>query len=187
MKNFWILSLVLIGLQGCANSPSHTETTTAETGKAAVTEHRVNELYEAHHKGRIYVFYNKKLYDEFKQMGHTPYQQMRIGAGPKGETIVFGLVDKDKKKISGLPSTDLFDGKQKASPNFYGEVHAEDRTYVFDSYQEMVSFRQTGEAAYRYTDFGGGANGETVVYVLRAEVKKKKPAALIEKFKAHNG
>ena len=61
-----------------------------------------NYLLEDHHEGRIYVFYDKKTYQSFKQVGETAYRLTRIGAGPKGETVVFGLTKQDKKKRSGI-------------------------------------------------------------------------------------
>lgn len=58
----------------------------------------INEVYEVHEDGRIYAFYDKALYKEFMSVGETAYRLTRIGAGPNGETMVFGLTKSDKKK-----------------------------------------------------------------------------------------
>ncbi|ARU54523.1 hypothetical protein OLMES_0419 [Oleiphilus messinensis] len=145
-----------------------------------------NDLYEVHHEGRIFVFDDFGLYQDFLKLGETPYTLTRIGAGPKGETIKFGLTSADKKKQSGIASVDLVDGKLAPAEAFYGEMRMEGRIYVFDNLEDMQTVRKTGEAPLRYTQIGTGPKGETVVYVLNSSNKKKKPVALIEQFNKHN-
>lgn len=176
-----------LAMVGCAKDTMKQEAAPmAKKAAAEATMPMINELYEAHHDGRIYVFYDRALYEGFKKTGHTAYMLARIGGGPKGETIKFALTGKDKKKREGIPSVDLFDGKIQASEVFYGETYAEGRIYVFASYEEMVNFRKIGEAPLRYTEIGAGPKGETVVYALNKSNKKKKPVAMIEAFKKMN-
>ena len=179
--------LLTLTLAGCAKNEM--KEMDAEP-KAAMAEQAVSQelaaLYEAHHDGRIYVFYDQGLYKDFIKTGHTAYMFARIGGGPNGETLKFALTSDDKKKLSGIPSVELIDGVRKAADNFYGETYAEGRIYVFGSYEEMANFRKIGEAPLRYTDIGAGPNGETVVYALNSSNKKKKPAAMIEAFKKMN-
>ena len=182
-----LLAAFSVVLVACAKDTMKPETaSTAEKPMAEAQEAMISELYEAHHDGRIYVFYDRGLYEGFKKTGHTAYMMARIGGGPKGETVKFALTGKDKKKREGIPSVDLFDGKLKASDSFYGEVYAEGRIYVFGSYAEMENFRKIGEAPLRYTEIGAGPKGETVVYVLNGSNKKKKPVEMIEAFKKMN-
>jgi hypothetical protein len=158
--------------------------------KAQVTETVKQELkntvlFEAHHDGRLYIFDNFAVYQDFLALGETAYRKVRIGEGPKGETIVFGLTNEDKKKTSGIASIDMYDGKLKGASEFYGEMYTEEgRIYVFSSLEEMTQARLVGEVPLRYTDIGSGPKGETVVYALNSDNKKKKPVALIAKFKA---
>ena len=42
------------------------------------------EVYEVHHDGRIHIFYDRKLYEGFLDVGETPFRLTRIGAGPDG-------------------------------------------------------------------------------------------------------
>jgi hypothetical protein len=144
------------------------------------------EVYEVHHDGRINVFYDRDLYLDFVKMGETPYRLTRIGAGPNGETIVFGLTKQDKKMKSEIPVISLFDGKMKAPEDFYGEMRANDRIYVFSNWEDMGPVRQFGNPNYFYTQIGAGPNGETVVYVLNKHTKKHRPDALVEKFQSMN-
>ena len=121
-----LLAAFSVVLVACAKDTMKPETaSTAEKPMAEAQEAMISELYEAHHNGRIYVFYDRGLYEGFKKTGHTAYMMARIGGGPKGETIKFALTGKDNKKREGIPSVDLFDGKLKASDSFYGEVYAE--------------------------------------------------------------
>ena len=183
---FVLTASVFTALIGCAsNEPKQTDVQTEIKAEVAV-EVNNDELYEVHHDGRIYIFDDYELYQGFNKLGHTPYILARIGAGPKGETIKFGLTSKDKKKQSGIASVDMYDGTLAPAENFYGEMRAEGRIYVFSTLNDMNDVRKIGEASYRFTDIGAGPKGETVVYVLNKSNKKKKPVALMEAFKQHN-
>lgn len=145
------------------------------------------EIYEVHKDGRIHVFYDRALYTEFLQLGETSYRLTRIGEGPNGETIVFGLTKKDKKKGADTPAVKLYNNKAKADANFYGETRRHGRIYVFSKFEDMEPVRMFGHPTFFYTEIGSGPKGETVVYVLNKANKKKKPVALISDFKKKNG
>ncbi len=194
MKNVVLVGLCALGLAACSEANVKTDAspkaaTTPATSSQVVkvakeaTEISASELYEVHHDGRIHVFYDFDLYQDFLAMGETPYRVTRIGAGPKGETMVFGLLGKDKKKSSGIPGIELIDGTIKPEGAFYGELVRDGRIYVVDDYDEFMAVHSTGEAAYRFTQIGSGPNGETVVYVLTKEKKKQRPDAMMVKFK----
>lgn len=183
---FILTATVFTTLIGCAsNEPKQADVATEAKTEVAV-EANNDELYEVHHDGRIYIFDDYKLYQNFNKLGHTPYILARIGAGPKGETIKFGLTSQDKKKQSGIASVDMYDGTLAPAENFYGEMRSEGRIYVFSTLKDMNDVRKIGEASYRFTDIGAGPEGETVVYVLNKSNKKKKPVALMEAFKQRN-
>ncbi len=55
-----------------------------------------DDLYEVEHEGRYYVFDDLWVYRDFLELGETPYRNTRIGAGPNGQTLVFGLRKRDK-------------------------------------------------------------------------------------------
>ncbi|MFP3874350.1 MAG: hypothetical protein ACLFQT_07515 [Thiohalophilus sp.] len=169
--NRLLLVLAVLPLAACAAN-----NTTAEKGDV---------LLEAHEDGRIHIFYDRETFAEYMQNGETSFRLTRIGAGPNGETVVFGLTDEDKKKRSGLPAVEIYDGKRQAQ-NFYGEMYRHGRIYVFDNYQDMKNVRDTGHASYFYTEIASGPKGETVLYVLNSSNKNDKPVGLIEKFKAFN-
>lgn len=143
----------------------------------------VNEIYEVHDEGRIYVFYNRKVFESFRKVGETTYRLTRIGAGPKGETIVFGLTKKDKKMKKPIPAILLYDGKAKAGDPFYAEMHVHGRIYVFDRFEDMETVRAFGHPNYQYSEIGAGPNGETIVFVLNKKNKKKRPDRLISIYK----
>jgi len=171
-----IISLSLVfGLTACNQVKE--ETTIAET---------VSEIYEVHEEGRIYAFYDRALYKEFLSVGETAYRLTRIGTGPNGETMVFGLTKKDKKKGSNTPAVKLYENKVKTAENFYAETIRHGRIYVFDNFSDMKTVRQFGHPNFFYTEIGSGPKGETVVYVLNKKTKKKKPTSLIESFKKAN-
>lgn len=145
-----------------------------------------DDLYEVMHDGRRYVFDDLVVYRKFLQFGETPYRLTRIGAGPKGETLVFGLKGSDKKKTSGIGSVGLYDGTLPPDDYFYGEIIEDGRIYVFDNLKQMEDMRTLGEPPYRFTEIGIGPGGRTVVFVLRPDNKKKKPTALKRRFVARH-
>jgi hypothetical protein len=95
------------------------------TSNTAIAEphYNVDDYYQVYKEGRIYIFDDFETYASFNQVGETAYRLTRIGAGPKGETLVFGLSKKDKKMCSGLGSVDLYEGTTEGiTDGFYGEV-----------------------------------------------------------------
>ncbi|EAQ66001.1 hypothetical protein MED121_02280 [Marinomonas sp. MED121] len=159
------------------------QTVAAHTQTEAVENN--NDLYQVDHEGRIYFFDDFATYQSYLQVGETSYRKVRIGEGPRGETIVFGLTNEDKKKTQGIASIDMYDGKLDGASDFYGETRTEEgRIYVFSSLEEMNTARVVGEVPLRFTEIGSGPNGETVVYALNSQNKKVKPVELIEAFKA---
>lgn len=143
------------------------------------------EIYEVHHDGRIHVFYDKKVFKEFMSVGETAFRLTRIGAGPHGETMVFGLTAKDKKLKHPVAAIDLYDGKIKAD-YFYAEMHKHGRIYVFNSFEDMKTVRDFGHPNFMFTQIGAGPKGETLVFVLNKRNKKEEPVSLIADFNRRN-
>jgi len=147
--------------------------------------YNVNDYYVVYQDERIYAFDDFKVYQEFLDLGETTFRFTRIGAGPKGETVVFGLRKADKKNPMESGVLNLYDGKAEGIVvGFYGEVVGDGRVYVFSEWADLQSFIAVGEATFRYTDIGAGAKGETLVYVLNKSNKKKKPVELMAAYKA---
>jgi len=149
----------------------------------AAPHYNVNDYYQVYKDGRIYIFDDFATYDSFNQVGETAYRLTRIGAGPNGETLVFGLQSKDKKMSSGFGSVDLYEGTAEGiTEGFYGEVIKDGRIYVFSEWPDLKDFLAVGEATFRFTQIGAGPNGETVIYVLNKNNKKQQPTALMAEF-----
>lgn len=180
----------LLAMAGCQSIGQATDSVVekVEQVKSKVSSSvNNNDLYEVNHEGRYYVFDDFATYQSFIKVGETSYRKVFIGGGPKGETLVFGLTSKDKKKLKGIAGVEMYNGNLPASDSFYGEMRRDDgRLYVFDRYEDMVNLRTVGEAPYRFTQIGNGPQGQTVVFVLNKTNKKKHPEALINKFKEMN-
>ncbi|HHS99599.1 MAG TPA: hypothetical protein ENK73_01965 [Thiomicrospira sp.] len=174
-----------IALTGCATAESKTaESKMANSEPAQVTETVSSiTIFEDDNEGRINQFYDQKTFKAYKAVGETSFRLTRIGAGPNGETVVFGLPKADKKKGANTPAAMLWDGKLEAT-SFYGEMYKHGRIYVFDNKADMDHVRHLGHPTYMYTQIGAGPKGETVVYVLNKSNKKKKPVELMDKFKS---
>lgn len=179
-----LAAMSMVAVAGCAVPHSY-EGTDAQPQAAVPAQAAIDtsDYYEAHHEGRIYVFDDLDIYQEFLDYGHTAYRLVRISEGPNGETIVFGLTGEDKAKRSGIASVAMYDGEATPDDSFYGEMLYDGRFYVFDRWADLQQFKSTWDAPYRFTDIGAGPGGRTIVYVLNGDNKTEKPEALIAEFK----
>ncbi|MDG6773685.1 hypothetical protein QCB45_05025 [Thiomicrorhabdus sp. ZW0627] len=190
MKKLLVAVLASSVMAGCSmnqEKPEAKEEVKKVEAKAAEQALNNDDLYIVYHEGRMNVFYDADLYKGFLAVGETPFRKTFIGAGPKGETVVHGLTKADKKKLSGIPSIEMLEGRMPPADPFYGEIVSEGRINVFDNWDLFKAFMAHGEVPFRLTVIGGGPKGETVVYALTKAEKKKRPEALISKFKAFHG
>jgi hypothetical protein len=136
-----------------------------------------DDYYELHRDGRIYVIADAGDLKEFLGNGELPLRVTRIGGGPKGETVVFGIARPESKKKDGFGAVEMYDGKRKgAAKDFYAEVCRDGSCYVFGSWADLEVFRQSGSAE-GLSDAGlSGPGGEKVMVAQPAET-------LIERFK----
>lgn len=175
-----IVSILFIAVSLSACNQTKTDSASTESAEKNM------EIYEVHEDGRIHVFYDRALYTEFLSLGETAYRLTKIGEGPNGETLVFGLTKKDKKKGAETSTVKLYSNKTKVDGAFYGETRRHGRVYVFSKFEDMKPVRMFGHPTFFYTEIGSGPKGETVVYVLNKANKKNKPLALINEFKNKN-
>lgn len=206
MLRFMILMAVLAIVSGCAwltdyqyqppaekqaapaAKPEPAAAVAAEPAKTSSNSLNNEDVYLAEHEGRLYVFDDEAVYQSFMQHGETAYRLVRVGEGPGGSTLVFGLRDEDKAKREGIAAVDMYDGRLAgAAEGFYAEVLHDGRFYVFSEWQDLVDFQRTRIADLRYTEIGAGPGGRTVVYVLNESNKKHKPVDLIARFKRIHG
>lgn len=181
-----LLAASALVLGGCAG----TAPTTSAAPPAAAAQPAtgvVNTLFAAMPEdGRLYYFTDHKLYLTFLGTDEVALRQTRIGAGPEGKTVVFGLTNDDVKAKQPSLAEKLFDGAVKANEkDFYGEVFKDGRYYVFGSHHDMHEFIKSGEVPYSVTDIGAGPKGETLVWVLNKNtIKGGRPASHVARFKA---
>lgn len=180
---------IMGAISACSSTgDKHSSMEKAAESKAATMQTTAPmEIYEVYHDGRINVFYERKLYKEFLELGETSFRLTHIGAGPNGETVVYGLTKQDKKKPGAVEALKVYEGKSAAPSNFYAELRNHNRIYVFNNIEDMKPVRQFGHPNFFYMEVGAGPKGETVVFVLNKHNKKKRPDALIAQFKSMNG
>ncbi len=185
---FAAVALLGLGTSGCATEQGATRgEAKTEVAKAAAVETKAalpQHYFELHKDGRIWVFGDAGLYKSAVDGKEVPLAVTRIGAGPKRETVVFGLTKEESKKVSGLAQIAMFEGKlEGAAEGFYGEIVKDGRHYVFDGWKEMKDFRHSGEAPYVFTYIATGPNRATTVYVRNKAQSKQVPDDLIARFR----
>lgn len=138
-----------------------------------------------HENGRIYPIADTKNYLEFLENGELIYTRTRIGAGPEGETIVFGIEKKEADDLGKPARAEVFfDGKYEPTGPFYAEVIRDGRFYVFGSWADFKDYLAHKELTYTFAEIGTGPRGETVIYALNKDtVKAGRPVQLVEQFK----
>lgn len=180
-----IVAMGLVGaMGGCAMQGANTA---AATPAAAAEKKAVAEQYmflTFHENGRLYVLGDPKLQQVFMQTDEVALTRTRIGEGPDGRTLIFGM-NKDDAKTGGPTAAEMmYDGKQEPAGPFYGEVFKDGRYYVFVEWKDMADYLKHGEVPLTYTEIGAGPKSETVIYALNKETAKQgRPVAAIERFR----
>ncbi len=135
--------------------------------------------------GRVHAFGDTKNYFDFLAHGEVALTRTKVGAGPGGKTLVFGITGDDVKANRPSRGEQILDGSVPASAGFYGEAVKGGRYYLFGDLKDMTNFTAYGEVPYSYTDIGAGPKGETIVYVMNKDsYAKGKPQDRADRFKA---
>ncbi|MDP3419845.1 MAG: hypothetical protein Q8R61_03000 [Thiobacillus sp.] len=138
-----------------------------------------------HENGRIYPIADAKNYLAFLDVNELIYTRTRVGEGPAGETLVFGIEKKEADDLNKPAKAELlYDGKMDVSGPFYGEVVKDGRFHVFGTWQDFKDYLVNKEITYTFTEVGTGPKGETVIYAMNKKTSADgRPVALIESFK----
>jgi hypothetical protein len=135
--------------------------------------------------GRLYLFGDPKNYLAYCEHNEVPLTRTRIGAGPQGQTVVFGITNDDVKANRPSMAEMIFDKKVSLKDPFYGEVVKDGRYHVFGSAKDFQDFLEHNEITYTFASIGEGPKGASVIYALNKDtVTQGRPTALIEQFKA---
>ena len=180
MKASIMIAAAALALAGCAGAPEKQSAAPA----AAATAGQAKEYYVVlPEDGRMYAFGRAKDYLDFLAHGEVTLTRTRIGVGPNGKTVVFGITKDDVKRNTPSLGELVFDGKLEGAADFHGEVFKDGRYYVFGVLKDMKSFVAFGEVPYSFTDIGAGPKGATVIWVMNKDsIKKGRPTATIERF-----
>lgn len=181
-------------LGGCATSQPSTDSkaaapaakveSTPVAAKAEAPAQKQTYFMVYHENGRIYAMTDPTIYINFMNTDEVPLTRTRIGAGPDGETVIFGITKDDGKHLDKpTAAEDIFDGRTKDVGAFYGEVLRNGRFHVFGEWKDFQDYLAHKEITFTYTEIGTGPKGETVIYALNSATKKQgRPVALVEQF-----
>lgn len=167
------LSVALAALAGgCVavpENPAGAPTVAPTTTTAAVPVGKSNRYFELHGERRIHVFTDPALYAAFKESGELAYVRTRIGEGPGGKTLVFGISAEEARQPLSEPSLPERAWADPAAvllaQGFFGLIERNGRDHVSDDLSSFLLFRSSGEAAYSQTRIGAGKGGRSIVFV----------------------
>ena len=135
--------------------------------------------------GRVHAFGDTKNYFDFLSHGEVQLTRTRIGAGPGGKTLVYGITGDDVKNNQPRRGEQLLEGSVPVGAPFYGEAFKNGRFYLFGDLKDMKDFTAFGEVPYSYTEIGAGPKGETLVFVMNKDsYAKGKPMERKQRFQA---
>lgn len=197
--SYGLASVLALGvLSGCAtqsNTAKAPESKPAAATKAAaaapaaaaqpVAAPTQHYFLVFHENGRIYPIADAKNYLAFLDVNELIYTRTRVGEGPAGETLVFGIEKKEADDLNKPAKAELlYDGKMDVAGPFYGEVVKDGRFHVFGTWQDFKDYLVNKEITYTFTEVGTGPKGETVIYAMNKKTSADgRPVALIESFK----
>jgi len=92
--------LALGTLGGCATNQASTDSKAAApaaktAAKAEAPAQKQTYFMVFHENGRIYAMTEPKIYLGLMEHDEVPLTRARVGGGPDGETVVFGITSKD--------------------------------------------------------------------------------------------
>lgn len=181
-------TLAMSVFSGCATSQSESaaKAEAKPVATAPVTAPTQYYFLVFHENGRVYPIADVKNYLAFMEVDELIYTRTRVGAGPDGETIVFGIEKKEADDLNKPAKAELFyDGKMEVAGPFYGEVVKDGRFHVFGTWKDFKDYLTNKEITYTFTEVGSGPKGETVIYALNKDTSKDgRPVKLIEAFNA---
>lgn len=187
-----LTSVLALGvMSGCATqsntakAPESKPAAPAAPAAQPATASTQNYFLVFHENGRIYPIADAQNYLAFLDVGELIYTRTRVGTGPAGETVVFGIQKKEADDLNKPSLAEQFyDGKKEVTGPFYGEVMRDGRFYVFGEWQDFKDYLEHKEVTFTFTEIGTGPKGETVIYALNKKtVKEGRPVALIEAFR----
>lgn len=188
------LSLLVALVAGCATSPAPAPKPAAAAPAApaaaaapavAVATGPVELFMALPESGRVHAFGDTKNYFDFLMHGENVLTRTKIGEGPGGKTLVFGITSDDVKANKPSRGEQILSGAIPAGDAFYGEIFRGGRYFLFGSLKDMTGFAAFGEVPYSYTDIGAGPKGETIVMVMNKDsYAKGKPMERMARFKA---
>ncbi|MBN8761964.1 MAG: hypothetical protein BGP20_14820 [Thiobacillus sp. 63-78] len=183
--------LALGTLGGCATNQASTDSKAAApaaktAAKAEAPAQKQTYFMVFHENGRIYAMTEPKIYLGLMEHDEVPLTRARVGGGPDGETVVFGITSKDGDHLDKpTAAEDIYDGRIKDVGAFYGEVVRNGRYHVFGEWKDFQDYLAHKEITFTYTEIGTGPKGETVIYALNNKTKDQgRPVALVEQFNA---
>lgn len=181
--------LALGTLGGCASqqAPANSKAATPAAkaaAKAEATAQKQTYFVVYHENGRIYAMTEPKIYLGLMEHDEVPLTRARVGGGPDGETVVFGITSKDGDHLDKPTAAEnIYDGRTKDVGAFYGEVVRNGRYHIFGEWKDFQDYLAHKEITFTYTEIGTGPKGETVIYALNNKTKDSgRPVALVEQF-----
>lgn len=167
-----LLTMGLLSLTGCAGPGKQAVQATPQAEEPKLVTSQDN-FYVYDYQSRHYVVGSPESSEAFASHHHMPYAKTILGAGPKGQTVVYEVAKKDPstperliEHYGQIPFVVATTGDDYTVFKYQG------RLFVVGTAAMKQSFVQNHHLPYTKTLLGAGPAGETVVF----QVDPKDPA-----------
>lgn len=132
-----------------------------------------DDYYQIHQDNRIYVLSDGKDFANFVKIGEVAKSVTKIGGGPAGERLIFGVTGTESKameKVVGYKSSaeEMYSGNRKGlAKGFLGVLLKDGRYVVTDDWAVAEHFRK-GSAPAGGTA-GTAPDGKPVTYLVKGD------------------
>lgn len=136
--------------------------------KRLASVHNNDDYYEYHLGHEIIVLADRKDVQVFLTANEIPLRVTKIGGGPNGERLVFGLVKNEAKAMEKKVgykggAQQMYEGLLEGNDKtFYGQVMKNGRYVVFGSWKDLQAYRQSGTAS--AVSSGTASDGKPVTF-----------------------
>lgn len=118
-----------------------------------------DEYFEYHLRGRIYVLSDEADARAVLAGDEPALAITRIAAGPKGETMVFGIPYAERLKKDGFGALEMYERRLEGrGQNFYAEIVHGDSTQIFDQWIDLEINRNRGRSSSSALETEGGSS-----------------------------
>ncbi len=176
------VAAVLLAAAGCASKTSWQGAVAEKAYDKDLEVRRLAEVinnddyYQIYVENRIYVLSDPKDFRSLIKVGEVPKTVTKIGGGPNGERLVYGLTSNEAKTMESKVgfkggAQEMYEGNRPGLAKGFFGVLGKDGSYVAtDDWSVAQQFKSGSAPSSAQT--GKAPDGKPVTYVAKGDLKE---------------